>query len=120
MTDWSYIIMLSLLISHELDAVNRHEWRVLPLISALPERLGEQVFIWAHIPIFALVFGFGGLDPMSRIALGLSAFAIAHLLLHVVFRNHANYEFKTRGSWALIVGTGISGVLHLIAVANST
>lgn len=120
MADWAYIIMLGFLVSHELDAVKRHEWRVLPLFSALPERLGEQVFIWAHFPIIVLLFGFGGLDAMSRISLCLSGFAIIHALLHFLFRNHAKYEFNSVSSAALIVGMGVFGMLHLIAAINST
>lgn len=120
MADWAYVIMLGFLVSHELDAVRRHEWRVLPLFSALPEWLSEQVFIWGHLPIFALLFGFGGFNPMSTIALCLSAFAIVHVFLHILFRQHAQYEFHSASSWALIIGMGVSGALHLMAVVNST
>ncbi|MEM8652243.1 MAG: DUF6713 family protein [Pseudomonadota bacterium] len=114
MLDFIYFCMLGFFLTHELDAVKRHEWRVLPLTSFLPDHLGEQVFIWAHVPIIAILFYFGGLDPRSTTALGLSGFAIVHVFLHILFRNHPDYEFNNLSSWLLIIGTGVFGALHLI------
>ena len=51
-----YFVMLAFFIAHELDAVKRHEWRVLPLTSFLPEKPAEQIFIWAHVPLFLAQF----------------------------------------------------------------
>lgn len=116
MTEFAYYLMLALFITHELDAVKRHEWRVLPLTSFLPERVGEQVFIWAHVPIFVLLLNFGGLDPRSFVAVCLSAFSIVHILLHIGFRKHPKNEFNNISSWSLIVGTGLFGALHLLTL----
>lgn len=41
-----YFLMLALLFTHEIDAAFRHEWRVLPITSFLPDELGREVFIW--------------------------------------------------------------------------
>ena len=116
MIDLAYYVMLGFFITHELDAVKRHEWRVLPLTSFLPDRVGEQVFIWAHVPLFACLFLFGGFDPNSTIAITLSAFSVIHILLHIVFRNHPAYEFNNLSSWSLIIGAGFFGGLHLAAL----
>lgn len=113
MLEFAYFLMLALFITHELDAVKRHEWRVLPLTSLLPDRVGEQVFIWAHVPLFALLFHFGGLYPQSPVALGISTFSIIHILLHIGFRNHPKYEFNNTSSWTIILATGFFGALHL-------
>lgn len=117
MVDWFYFCMLAFLLTHELDAIKRHEWRVLPLTSFLPDSVGEQVFIWAHIPIIVLLFGYGGLDPHSVVAQVLSAFGVFHVFLHVLFRNHPKYEFNNLSSWALIIGCGLFGALHLVSIA---
>ena len=116
MIEWSYFLMVAFFISHELDAVKRHEWRVLPLTSFLPEKAGEQVFIWAHAPVLALLFALGGFDPRSLTALCFSAFSVVHVFLHIGFRNHPEYDFNNLSSWALIIGTGICGTAHLFAL----
>ena len=117
--DLLYYAMVGAFFTHELDAVKRHEWRVLPATSFLPERIGEQVFIWLHVPLFALLLWGGDDDVASATRLGLSAFAIMHVGLHILFRRHPAYEFNNLSSWALIVLTGILGAAYLAAVRIS-
>lgn len=47
--------LVAAFLTHELDAAKRHEWRVLPVMGSLPERGGEQVFIWAHASLLLAV-----------------------------------------------------------------
>lgn len=117
MGDVFYWSMVAVLFTHELDAVRRHEWRVLPLTRTFPDKLGEQLFIWAHAPLFLAIFWFSRAGAAGTLPLGLSAFAIVHVALHWQFRNHPAYEFNNAGSWTLIVGAGMLGALHLITVA---
>lgn len=116
MIEFAYFLMLAFFLTHELDAVKRHEWRVLPLTSFLPEKTAEQVFIWAHVPLFLLLFLFGGFDPYSTTAFWISVFSIVHILLHIGFRKHPDYEFNNLSSWAIIIATGLFGALHLLAL----
>lgn len=116
MIDLLYYAMVGALFTHELDAVKRHEWRVLPLTSFLPERVGQQVFIWGHLPIFALLLWGSNGEPTTATRTALSAFAIVHLGLHVVFRRHRAYEFNNFSSWGLIVLTGMLGASYLLVV----
>ena len=114
MTDLLYYAMVGAFFTHELDAVKRHEWRFLPLLSVLPDRIGEQTFIWLHIPLFALLLWGGDGDPASMTRLGLSAFAIVHVGLHILFRRHPAYEFDNPSSWGLISLTGLLGAAYLL------
>ena len=111
--DAVYWAMVAAFLTHELDAVKRHEWRILPLTSSLPERVGEQVFIWAHLPLAWLILWLDERTAMSGVRLGLSAFAILHVGLHWLFRRHPANEFNNPSSWALIVLTGVLGGLYL-------
>ena len=62
-----FYIGLGLLFTHELDAMPNHEWRVLPVLSALSDSTGELVFVLAHVPIFAIVIAFvASLDRRVR------------------------------------------------------
>ena len=115
MLEIAYYLMLALFITHELDAVKRHEWRGLPLTSFLPERVGEQVFILAHVPLLGLIFIFEGMDPKSTTAQAVSLFSIIHIALHFAFRNHPKNEFNNLISWTIIGGAGFFGALHLLA-----
>jgi hypothetical protein len=115
MTDALYWAMVAALFTHELDAVKRHEWRVLPLTSFLPERVGEQVFIWLHVPLFFAIFWFSTAEPVSGFRLGLAAFAVVHVGLHRLYRRHPRYEFNNPSSWALILLAGALGGVYLLA-----
>jgi hypothetical protein len=115
MTDALYWAMVAALLSHELDAVKRHEWRVLPLTSFLSERVGEQVFIWLHVPLFFAIFWFSTVEPVSGFRQGLGAFAVVHVGLHWLYRRHPRYEFNTPSSWALILLAGVLGAASLMA-----
>lgn len=116
--DLIYYAMVGAFFTHELDAVKRHEWRVLPLTSWLPETTGEQVFIWMHVPLFALLLWGGDGEPVNATRQYLSAFAILHVGLHFAFRRHPAYEFNTVSSWALIGLTGALGALYLAVGAG--
>lgn len=116
MHDLIYYTMVGAFFTHELDAVKRHEWRVLPVLRLLPERTGEQVFIWVHVPLFAVLLWGGDGDPTSVIRVGLAVFAIVHVGLHILFRRHPAYEFNNASSWGLILLTGLLGTLFLFSI----
>lgn len=112
--DLLYWATVAAFLTHELDAVRRHEWRVLPPTSFLPDHVGEELFIWAHVPLFLAVLWF---SDQAGFRQGLCAFAVVHVGLHWLFRRHPAYEFNNLSSWALILLTGILGAAHLSAVA---
>lgn len=105
-----YWLMVAAFLTHELDAVRRHEWRVLPLTSFLPDRVGEEFFVWLHVPLFLAVLHFSGEEGFRT---GLAAFALVHVALHWMFRLHPAYEFNNPSSWALILLTGTFGAGYL-------
>ena len=117
--DLLYYTLVGAFFTHELDAVKRHEWRVLPALSSLPERTAEQTFIWLHVPLFALLLWGGEGDPASTTRIALAAFAIVHVGLHVLFRRHPAYEFNNLSSWGLILLTGLLGVIYLFSLVGT-
>ncbi|MFM7403058.1 MAG: DUF6713 family protein [Erythrobacter sp.] len=112
LTKTIYALMLSFLFAHEIEAAFRHEWRVLPITSFLPDELGREIFIWAHVPLFA---GILLATNNERVRVALSVFCVIHVGLHWLFRNHPAYEFNNASSWALICGAGLSGLAYLFA-----
>ncbi|MGG5887539.1 DUF6713 family protein [Falsiroseomonas sp. HC035] len=113
--DLLYHALLAAFLAHELDAVKRHEWRVLPLTRFLPDRVGAQLFIWSHLPLILAVLHYGEADATrDGFRLGLAIFAVAHVGLHWGFRTHPAYEFNNPSSWGLILLTGILGVAYVL------
>lgn len=117
-----FYLGLATLLAHELDAMLNHEWRVLPIIRALPDEMGSIIFITAHIPLFALLIALVSSQQAKtrRITrLAVAGFLVFHGLLHIVFKDHSAYEFSGVFSNALIFGGSILGILYLILVWNS-
>ncbi|WP_299350211.1 DUF6713 family protein [uncultured Shimia sp.] len=115
MSDVLYYALVGAFLAHELDAVRRHEWRILPLTSFLPDPVGAQVFIWAHVPLITLILWGGDGSSVNSVRLGLAGFSILHVGLHVLFRRHPDNEFNTVASWGLILLTGGLGCAYLVA-----
>ena len=58
--DLLFFIGLSLLLCHELDAVAQAEWRLLPVLRTLTDASAYPIFVWLHVPLFALVLWWTG------------------------------------------------------------
>ena len=114
-----YYLMVGFFFTHELDAVKRREWRILPGLRLLPDRIAEQAFIWLHVPIFALLLVGGDGEDANTVRVTLSAFAIVHVVLHWLFRDHPANEFNNFSSWSLILGTGALGAAYLLVAIGA-
>jgi len=113
-----FYLGLALLFTHELDAMPNHEWRVLPLLGSLADAVGRDVFLIAHVPIFAVVIAFiASLNlktrTMARDIAG--GFLVAHAVLHFAFSAHADYEFSSSLSSILIYGAAACGLAYFLA-----
>jgi hypothetical protein len=79
------------------------------------EKVGELVFLFAHIPLFVWIFWCLSPNTNSEIFMnGFSIFMIVHIGLHLLLLKHKNNEFKDWISWIFIIGAGIFGGLHLL------
>lgn len=117
-TDLLFVAAFSFLLTHEMDAVRRHEWRLLPFLSRLnDDERAHELFTALHVPLYiALLWVFFGRGVASAVPLvvGLDLFCIVHVGLHVLLRNHPNYHFRSLLSWGLIAGAGVAGGLDLL------
>ncbi len=110
-----FFIGLSLIFTHELDAVRQREWRIFPGLALLDDDAGFQVFTALHVPLFlALLWGLFGGGLNEGLATGLSAFFIVHVGLHLLALRHPENRFTSALSWALIGGAGLCGALDLL------
>ncbi len=113
-----FFIAFGFLLTHEMDAVRRHEWKVFPLLSQISDdERGYMLFTAIHIPLY--VFLLWGISADSTIlnqsfVRGLDIFCIIHILLHLFFIKHPYYQFNNWYSWILIFGAGLAGGIDLL------
>ncbi len=109
-----FAIGFALLLVHEMDAVRLEEWKIFPGLSRLGEEAGYRVFAALHVPLYALLLlGLLGGGGSRAFVVGLDAFFVVHVGLHVVFRNHPENRFRSAFSWAIILGAGACGAVDL-------
>ena len=88
---------LALLIAHELDAVARHEWRLLPGFALFEDAAARDMFVLLHIPLLIIVFWLmthrnAGLKRASRMVI--AALLVIHGGAHFLLSGHSLYEFR--------------------------
>ncbi len=108
-------LALAFIWTHELDALDRHEWRVMPVIGALPDEIAKRIFLWMHVPLMVLSIWLVAAGPGSIGAGFLAGFCVLHVGLHRIFRHHPAYEFQGLESRLLILGAGLFGALYGLA-----
>lgn len=108
-----FTLGLVLIMLHEMDAIRCKEWRILPGLSLLNDKLGLVVFTFLHIPLFYWVFTHFQQNS-EGFRKGFDYFLIIHLVLHLLFLKHKKNEFKDWVSWAIISGAAFFGLLDLL------
>ncbi len=106
-------VALSLLFTHELDAMTAREWRLLPGLSRLQDEWGRRIFVVGHVPLVAAVLW--GLSSAEADAwrVGLDVFLLLHAAAHLLLCKHAKNDFRRPLSWILIVGAAVVAALDL-------
>ena len=111
-----FYLGLGTLLTHELDAISNHEWRLLPIFRSLPDDPAMNAFILLHVPLFAVLLALvssTNKQLRKRSRLGVSLFLIIHAGLHLWFMDNPGYEFASTVSIVLIFSGALFGGLHL-------
>ena len=110
-----FYLGLSFLTLHEMDAIRCKEWRIFPGLSLLSDKIGQVLFVFAHLPLFYFIFWqLTHSQDIEAFMKGFNIFMIVHLLLHILFLKHKNNEFKDWISWSVIIGSSLCGIIDLI------
>lgn len=110
-----FYVGLALFACHELDAVARYEWRLLPGLSMLDDDTGQITFVLLHIPLFALLFWLTGhRDDQIRLGgqLSVDVILIVHGLVHFALSGHPLYEFEAPVETITVYGGALVGLFH--------
>ena len=113
----AFYLALAMLLTHELDAVANHEWRVIPLLRLLPDDQGMIVFVASHILLFAgVIAAIASQNHKVRYfsRLVICTFLIIHAGLHYGFSSDPAYEFDAILSVILIYGGAAISTLYLL------
>ena len=107
---------LALFIAHELDAIARHEWRLLPGFSVEEDNVARDTFVLLHIPLLAVAFWLmthpvTGIRNLGRSAI--AALLIIHAGLHLLLSGHELYEFEGAVAQITIYGASLAGTAYL-------
>ncbi|MEM7029064.1 MAG: DUF6713 family protein [Chloroflexota bacterium] len=100
-----------LVIGHELDAIDKKEWRFFFAWSSLDDRVAYQLFNALHLPLFVIIIWY---RQSSGFQVGFDLFLIAHAGVHWLLRHHPLIQFNTWFSRLWIFGGAILGALHLV------
>ena len=107
---------VSSLLLHEMDAVDKKEWRLLFVLRRLPDRGALRWFILLHLPLFiALLVLVAAADttPIRWTQAGVDGFLVVHAGLHERLTGRGDLAFANPFSrWIIWSAAGL-GLLHL-------
>lgn len=116
-----FLLGYGLLATHELDAVLRAEWRVLPGLSWLADEVARPLFIVLHVPLFAALTAWIGsphADTRRQARHAISLFLVVHAGLHIAFSGHRHYDFAHAASELYIFGGALCGLIWLATLGK--
>lgn len=114
-----FFVGLAFILTHEMDAIKRREWAILPFLSRLDDRTGFIVFTALHVPLYLILFvALVRPEGLNRTLIrGLDLFLVIHALLHVFYLRHPRNEFTSLLSWIFIGGAAAAGLVDWILTA---
>ncbi len=114
--DLIFYLGVALLLTHELDAIQRHEWRIFPIIRKLKDEIAYYWFTILHIPLFVLLLWlmcYPSANTRFWFQVCMDIFFIVHMVLHKLLNSDKKYEFVGVFSKAIIFSMGMVGIVHL-------
>ncbi len=111
-----FALNLSLLFIHEMEAIRYKEWKMFIILKDMEENKAYTVFLLLHIPLYVsylLLLMSSFFNVAYYIA---DIFLIAHLLIHICFRNHKDNRFNNTISMSIITLMGILSTIHLVGI----
>lgn len=112
-----FYLAVSLLLTHELDAVANTEWRLLYFLRDLSDASAYPIFIILHVAIFMAVFIFthhNNRKIRNWFRNGICLFLVIHSLIHFRLIGTDGYTFHGILSNSLIFGAALLGLAYLI------
>jgi hypothetical protein len=123
MADYIFLLLFCGFLTHEMDGVQRTEWRLVSGLRKLDQGVVGDWFIFLHWPILTTLLWLCFMAPEPLLGygrLGFSAFSMVHPMLHWVLRNHRESHFQGAWSRTINAGTGFLALSYLVLWLSST
>lgn len=107
----------ALLACHEMDAIARHEWRLLPGLSGLEDGVARDLFTLLHLPAYVVILWLGAQAQRATIIWTrrlFCLFLVIHGALHFSLSGHALYEFVPPVETITVYGGALTGLAYLV------
>ncbi len=115
-----FIVNMSLLFVHEMDAVRNREWRMFIVLKDMEDEKACRIFLLAHVPLYATAL-FLLMSPAKLILFYiLDAFLIIHAVIHFGFRHQKHNAFTSAISKAIIYLMAAISAVHLTGICLFT
>jgi len=111
-----FVLIVSLLLIHEMDAIRVREWRMFIGLKNLHDETAYRIFSLAHLPLYIAAFfilASGGALAKLILYYVIDAFLIVHAIIHYGFRKNPNNGFTSLFSKAIIYSLAILAIIHL-------
>ena len=111
-----FLIIVSLLLIHEMDAIRAKEWRLFPFLKDMAEETAYWVFTAIHLPLYLVALYFitcGSAISNYVTKIVIDVFLLAHAILHYCFRKKENNGFHSRYSKMIIYFLALLALAHL-------
>ncbi|MCP3993753.1 MAG: hypothetical protein GY722_01630 [bacterium] len=117
MGDLIFFLAISSLLLHEMDAIDKKEWRLLFVLRKLPDEGALRWFILLHLPLLVALLALVAAEPSTAtrsIEGGVDVFLIGHAVLHEILSVRGDSSFASTFSRVLIWSAGLFAALHLL------
>ena len=116
MEQLTFLITLSLLLVHEMDAIQAKEWKMFIILKDMTDETACNVFIGFHFPLYfcALYALLSGGTAGYVLKIIIDVFLLGHALIHFAFRKHSGNGFHTLFSKIIIYSMAALALLHFI------
>lgn len=115
MVDLVFLVAVAALLAHEMDAVDKREWRLLFGLRRLPDAPARQWFVGLHVPLFVALLALVAAGPSSLIRGvegAVDGFMVVHAGLHERLAGRSGRDFANRFSRWLFWTAALLGVVH--------
>lgn len=110
MTITLFIVIISLLLIHEMDAIRTKEWKMFIILKDISNELAYKIFTFVHLPLYFIaifVMVQGGVSANAILYFVIDFFLIGHSIIHFCFRKKPNNGFTSTFSKTIIYSLSI-------------
>ena len=115
LADLVFFTAISLLLLHEMDAVDKKEWQLLFVLRRLPDEGAMRWFVLLHLPLYVGLLALVAAGPSTAVRWiegAVDVFLVVHAGLHERLARQGHAAFANAYSRSLIWPAAALGAVH--------